>query len=335
MASSRWSRSPSDSFRTPNRTRSRLSGVPPPGQLRPSAQFSARSEEAASRSAGSNSASKRRRVSRLRGTIPRQKTTLSGTGRVCALRPLVPGPRCHHSVPLPPPRPPPSPVIPRLATPAPGRTARQRISRADRHRAAPSHGAGARGGVAGPRGRSANTEEPPVARGLHFDSRRGDDPWLERDPLRIAQAERDSDLPVGDPAVAADEVRMVEAFGAELRQRRRGDLLLDLAHELLDARRRARGLLALQGRERDLVLLVREVKTDAARNQQRAAHQAQDQQEVLAEELAAMQPRRRAGLPSRDRLHRFQDRPPSRPTVSLRPLRDRKSTRLNSSHQLN
>src|SRR5574341_1890670 len=206
MASSRWSRSPSDSFRTPNRTRSRLSGVPPPGQLRPSAQFSARSEEAASRSAGSNSASKRRRVSRLRGTIPRQKTTLSGTGRVCALRPLVPGPRCHHSVPLPPPRPPPSPVIPRLATPAPGRTARQRISRADRHRAAPSHGAGARGGVAGPRGRSANTEEPPVARGLHFDSRRGDDPWLERDPLRIAQAERDSDLPVGDPAVAADEV---------------------------------------------------------------------------------------------------------------------------------
>jgi hypothetical protein len=66
-------------------------------------------------------------------------------------------------------------------------------------------------------------------------------------------------------------------------------VLLDLQHVLLDARRRAGGLLALQVGERRLVLLVGEVQADAARDQQRAADKAKDQQEILAEELAAVQ----------------------------------------------
>jgi hypothetical protein len=84
---------------------------------------------------------------------------------------------------------------------------------------------------------------------------------------------------------------LLQAFHAELRQRGEGELLLDLAHELLDARRGRDRLLALQGRERALVFLVGEVQPDGARNQQRAAHQAQDQEEILAEETPAPQPR--------------------------------------------
>jgi hypothetical protein len=57
---------------------------------------------------------------------------------------------------------------------------------------------------------------------------------------------------------------LLEALGAELWQRGEGKLLLDLAHELLDARRGAGSLLALQAGERFLVLLVGEVKPDTA-----------------------------------------------------------------------
>ena len=81
---------------------------------------------------------------------------------------------------------------------------------------------------------------------------------------------------------------LLQALGAELRQRGEGELLLDLADELLDARRRAGGLLALQAGERLLVLLVGEVQADAARDQQRAADQREDQQEILAEQPAAV-----------------------------------------------
>ena len=84
---------------------------------------------------------------------------------------------------------------------------------------------------------------------------------------------------------------LLEAFDSELRQGGEGELLLDLAHELLDARRRRNRLFPLQGRERALVFLVGEVQPDGARNQQRAAHQAEDQQEILAEETPAPQPR--------------------------------------------
>ena len=83
---------------------------------------------------------------------------------------------------------------------------------------------------------------------------------------------------------------LLQALGTELRQRGEGKLLLDLAHELLDARRRAGGLFALQARERFLVFLVGEVQSDAARDQQRAAHQRQDQQEILAEQPPAVLP---------------------------------------------
>src|SRR6185436_14909208 len=83
---------------------------------------------------------------------------------------------------------------------------------------------------------------------------------------------------------------LLEALGAELRQRGERELLLDLAHELLDARRGAGGLLALQAGERFLVFLVGEVQADAARDQQRAADQREDQQEILAEQPAAVLP---------------------------------------------
>jgi hypothetical protein len=39
----------------------------------------------------------------------------------------------------------------------------------------------------------------------------------------------------------------------------------------------------LQARERDLVFLVREVQADAAGNQQRAADQGEDEQEIAPE----------------------------------------------------
>jgi hypothetical protein len=100
-------------------------------------------------------------------------------------------------------------------------------------------------------------------------------------------------------------------------------VLLDLQHVLLDARGRSRRLLALQARERFLVFLVGEVKADPARDQQRAADQGEDQQEVLAEELAAVQaPGRRlprGRLLFDDRLYRFQALPPLRFTLSPRP----------------
>jgi hypothetical protein len=87
-------------------------------------------------------------------------------------------------------------------------------------------------------------------------------------------------------------------------------MLLDLQHVLLDARRRGRRLLPPQAGERLFVLLVGEVEADPARDQQRAADQGEDQQEVLAEELAAVQApgggTRRDRVPFDDRLYRFQ-----------------------------
>jgi len=87
-------------------------------------------------------------------------------------------------------------------------------------------------------------------------------------------------------------------------------MLLDLQHVLLDARRGGRRLLALQAGERLLVLLVGEVQANPARDQQRAADQGEDQQEVLAEERAAVQApgpgTTRGRLLFDDRLYRFQ-----------------------------
>ena len=44
----------------------------------------------------------------------------------------------------------------------------------------------------------------------------------------------------------------------------------------------------LQAGERDLVLLVREIKTDAAGDEQRAADQREDEKEIAAKEPAAL-----------------------------------------------
>jgi len=98
---------------------------------------------------------------------------------------------------------------------------------------------------------------------------------------------------------------LLDAGGAELRQRRERELLLDLAHELLDARRRADRLLALQAEQRRLVLLVREVQADRARDEERAADQPEDQQEVLAEQAPALDRADLAVLRDQgvDRLH--------------------------------
>jgi len=98
-----------------------------------------------------------------------------------------------------------------------------------------------------------------------------------------------------------------EALDAELRQRGEGELLLDLAHELVDARRRRDRLLALQAGELGLVFLVGEVKPDRAGDDQRAADEAEDQQEVLAEEAPSPQARGIRVLldDGFDRLHRF------------------------------
>ena len=82
--------------------------------------------------------------------------------------------------------------------------------------------------------------------------------------------------------------RSSTSLGVELRQRRVGELLLDLPDVLLDPRRRGERLLVLQGGERRLVLLVGEVDADRARREQRARHQREDQQQVLAEQAAAM-----------------------------------------------
>ena len=67
--------------------------------------------------------------------------------------------------------------------------------------------------------------------------------------------------------------------------------ILDLQDELLDARRRRERLLVLQARKRDLVFLVGEVEADAAGDEERAAHEREDQQEVAAEKPPALSPR--------------------------------------------
>ena len=100
---------------------------------------------------------------------------------------------------------------------------------------------------------------------------------------------------VGDRVHHAQQLQeldapLLEAFDAELRQRGVGELLLDLQHELLDARRRGERLLVLQARQRDLVFLVGEVEPDAAGNQQRAAYQREDQHEIPAEQPPALYP---------------------------------------------
>jgi hypothetical protein len=84
---------------------------------------------------------------------------------------------------------------------------------------------------------------------------------------------------------------LLQTLERELGQRGVGDLALDLEDELLDARRRGQRLLVLQAGERDLVFLVREVKPDAARDQQRAADQGEDEKEVAAKEPAALDSR--------------------------------------------
>jgi len=47
----------------------------------------------------------------------------------------------------------------------------------------------------------------------------------------------------------------------------------------------------LQAGERDLVFLVGEIEADAAREEQRAADQGEDEQEIAAEEPSALDPR--------------------------------------------
>jgi hypothetical protein len=110
---------------------------------------------------------------------------------------------------------------------------------------------------------------------------------------------------------------LLQAFDAELRQRGKGELLLDLAHELLDARRGGDRLLALQGGERALVFLIGEVQPDGARNQQRAAHQGQNQQEIFAEQSPAPQPRHVGVLPD-EPIPGLQASPP---VITLSPCR--------------
>ena len=69
------------------------------------------------------------------------------------------------------------------------------------------------------------------------------------------------------------------------------ELLLDRRDVLLDARRRRDRLLVLQARERRLVLLVRKIDADRARREQRDRHQRKDQQQVFAEQAAAVRGR--------------------------------------------
>ncbi len=125
---------------------------------------------------------------------------------------------------------------------------------------------------------------------------------------------------VGDRGDDAQELQELEAAllgpaRAQLEERGERDLLLDLPHELLDASRCGDRLLALQRGERVGVLLVREVKADRARDQQRAADQRDDEDEVLEEEPASMEPLRGRrgrlgglrdrGRPSGDPAHPF------------------------------
>jgi hypothetical protein len=108
---------------------------------------------------------------------------------------------------------------------------------------------------------------------------------------------------------------LLEPFDAELRQCRVGELLLDLQDELLDARGRRQRFLMLQAGERDLVFLIGEVEADATGNQQRAADERKDQQEVAAEKPPALNPRD-FGVLLLDGLDGLQ-RPLPRPTLSL------------------
>jgi hypothetical protein len=70
----------------------------------------------------------------------------------------------------------------------------------------------------------------------------------------------------------------------------------------------------LQAGERDLVFLVREVEPDAARDEQRAADQREDEQEIAAEEPSTLDPRDLAML-FPDSLDRLQL--PSSPRATL------------------
>ena len=76
--------------------------------------------------------------------------------------------------------------------------------------------------------------------------------------------------------------------GVELRQRGVRKLLLDLVDVLLDPRGRGDGLFVLQVRKRRLDFLIREIDADRAGSKQRARNQRQDEQQILAEQSAAM-----------------------------------------------
>jgi len=73
----------------------------------------------------------------------------------------------------------------------------------------------------------------------------------------------------------------------------------------------------LQAGERGLVLLVREIEADAARDEERAADQREDEQEIAAKEPAALDPRDLAML-FPDSLDRLQAASSPRATLSRR-----------------
>src|SRR5207247_10587985 len=110
------------------------------------------------------------------------------------------------------------------------------------------------------------------------------------------------------------------------------DVLLQLADELFDARRGPDCLLALHAQKRGLafliglVLLVRKIGADRARDEQRAAHQRENRQEAPSKEPPALDLTDNAVLREnrfdRRQHHRFllTDEPPaeSRPRRSSR-----------------
>ena len=74
--------------------------------------------------------------------------------------------------------------------------------------------------------------------------------------------------------------------------RRLGDpreLMLELAHELLDANRGRERLLVLNAGERRLALLIREVEPDHTAHDERAAHQDDERYGVLQEQPTSTQ----------------------------------------------
>ena len=100
---------------------------------------------------------------------------------------------------------------------------------------------------------------------------------------------------VGDFGHLAQELQEFDAAqldvaGIELRERGIGQLLLDLANVLLDARRCRDRLLLLQIAERGLVLLIREIDADRARREQGAADQREDEKQVFAKQPALSRP---------------------------------------------